>query len=247
GACGSTTYSANAFAEAAVDLTALLGGFDPCLSVGFKTIMVKTKSSASSTASISDFIDPIQYSLHIGPSADAGPDQTRCTEGDSTAFPLQGKATAGLQPIQSNSWSVINGVATIDDMTSLTTTAHVSSATATLRLTVVETNGCTETDDVVLTVGNYPPCSISGPASLCPKSTNQFQAPAGMSAYLWTISGNGTISGAANGSTVKVIAGNACGTPFTLNLNTTTGICSSACSMDVAVQDTTAPTLIIPP
>src|SRR5262249_37830606 len=60
GAFGNTTYAANAFAEAAVDMTALIGNFDPCISLGFKTIMVKTKSSASSSASISDFIDPIQ-------------------------------------------------------------------------------------------------------------------------------------------------------------------------------------------
>src|SRR6185369_3032368 len=134
GAFGSTTYAANAFAEAALDLTSLLGGFNPCLSVGFKTIMVKTKSSASSTASISDFIDPIQFSLHIGPSADAGPDQVRCTEGDSTAFPLQGQASQGLVPILSTTWSVIDGLATIDSPETLTATAHVSSATATLRL-----------------------------------------------------------------------------------------------------------------
>ena len=69
--------SANAFAEAAIDLTALLGNFDSCLSIGVKTIMVKTKTSTSSTASIVDFIDPIQYSMKLGPSADAGPDQAR--------------------------------------------------------------------------------------------------------------------------------------------------------------------------
>src|SRR5262245_16146021 len=84
GAFGQTTYGANAFAEAALDLTATIGGFDPCVSLGFKSIMVKTKSSASSTATIEDFIDPIQFTLKIGPSADAGPDQARCTEGDST-------------------------------------------------------------------------------------------------------------------------------------------------------------------
>ena len=67
GAFGQTSYAANAFAEAAVDLTALLGNFDPCLSIGIKTIMVKTKSSQSSTATIGDFINPIQYTLRVGP------------------------------------------------------------------------------------------------------------------------------------------------------------------------------------
>ena len=57
----------NAFVEAAIDLTALLGDFDPCLSIGIKTIMVKTKTSTSSSASIVDFIDPIQYTMKLGP------------------------------------------------------------------------------------------------------------------------------------------------------------------------------------
>src|SRR6185503_19669694 len=83
-AFGNTTYGANQFAEAAVDLTALLGTFDPCLSIGFATIMVKTKDAPSSSATISDFISPIKYTLRIGPSANAGSDQTKCTEGDST-------------------------------------------------------------------------------------------------------------------------------------------------------------------
>src|SRR5206468_2872151 len=108
-AFGLKTYAPNAFAEAAVDMVALLGNFDQCLSVGFKTIMIKTKASASDTATIEDFIDPIQYSLKIGPSADAGPDQTRCYEGDSTVFPLHGVATAGLRAIASTGWSGLSG------------------------------------------------------------------------------------------------------------------------------------------
>ncbi len=246
GAFGSTTYAANAFVEAAVDMTALLSGFDPCLSLGFKTIMVKTKSSSSSTASISDFINPIQYNLRIGPGANAGPDQARCTQGDSTAFPLSGQAFRGMQPIISTNWTVVSGSATIDDPSSLTTIAHVSSTNATLRLTIVQANGCSESDDVVLTVASYPACSITGATLVCPNSTNVFSAPAAMTGYAWSIAGNGSISGATNAQTVKVIAGNACTATFTLSLVTTSGICSSFCSTDVLVADTTPPTLSIP-
>src|SRR5439155_3483827 len=135
GAFGQTTYAPNAFAEAAVDLTALLGNFNPCVSVGFKTIMVKTKTSQSGTATIADFINPVQYTLNVGPSANAGPNQTRCLEGPATAFTLNGSATPGLQPISSTTWSVVSGAATIDAPSSLVTTAYVSSASATLRLT----------------------------------------------------------------------------------------------------------------
>src|SRR5207245_7570118 len=136
--------------EAAVDLTALLGNFDPCLSIGVNTIMVKTKVSPSSSASLSDLINPIQYTLRIGPSSYAGPDQTNCTQGASTDFALHGQATQGILPIASNVWSVVSGTATLDSPGSLNTTAHVTSSSATLRLTVFQSNGCLETDDVVL-------------------------------------------------------------------------------------------------
>ena len=246
GAFGQTSYAPLAFAEAALDMTALIGNFDPCVSVGFKTIMVKTKSSSSSSASISDFIDPIQYSLQIGPSASAGPDQTRCTEGDSTAFPLQGQATAGLQPITSTAWSVVSGTATIDSPASLATTAHVFSGTATLRLTVVEANGCTETDDVLLNVAPLPACSITGPSLVCPRGSTQFSGPAGMSAYSWAITGSGAFSGATNAQNVTVASGSVCGTNFTLSLSVTSNGCHSACSADVLVNDTNAPTITRP-
>src|SRR5438094_4478207 len=59
-AFGTNNYVTNTFTEAAVDLTALLGSFDPCLTVGIKTIFVKTKESQSASANIVDFIVPQQ-------------------------------------------------------------------------------------------------------------------------------------------------------------------------------------------
>src|SRR5262249_25322082 len=151
-----------------------------------------------------------------GPSANAGPDQAQCTQGASTAFPLNGSATGGLQPVATTTWSVIDGVATIDSPTSLVTTAYVSSATATLRLTVVETSGCTETNDTHLTVNAYPVCSISGPATVCPRSTSQYSATPGMASYKWTLTGNGSISGPTNAQNVSVRSGTNCGQTFSL-------------------------------
>src|ERR1044071_2960143 len=246
GAFGATNYAANAFAEAALDLTALVSTFDPCLSFGAKSLLVKTKASQSSSASIEDLIDPIQLNLQIGPNADAGPDQTRCTEGNSTQFPLNGAATPGLQPIVSTTWSVVSGTATIDSSDSLTTTAHVSSAAATLRLTVVQANGCTETDDILLTVAAAPACSITGPSTVCPQSSRQFNAPAGMNSYSWSITGNASISGPTNQQTVTVVSGSVCGVNYSLSLNVTSNLCSSACLRNVAVNDTTPPYLVCP-
>lgn len=246
GAFGQTSYAPNAFVEAAIDLTALLGKFDPCFSIGFKTVMVKTKASTSSSASIEDFIQPIQYSLNLGPGANAGPDQVRCRDGAETIFPLQGTASSGLQSVSSTTWSVVSGTATIDDPNVLVTTARVTSAAATLRLTVAQANGCLKTDDVVLTSQTPPSIVITGATDTCPRSTNTFSAPVGMSSYLWTVTGNGTISGSANQASVKVVAGSVCGANYTLTLTSTTNVCTTSSFVDVAVEDTGAPTLTIP-
>jgi hypothetical protein len=246
GAFGETNYPPNAFAEAAVDLTALLSAFDACMSFGFKSIMVKTKASQSPTATIEDFIDPIQYTLRIGPRADAGVDQTRCLEGDSTAFPLNGAASAGFFPVVSATWSVVTGTATIESTNSLLTTAHVLSASATLRLTVIQSNGCTETDDVVLTVAPLPTCSVTGPSLVCPRSSTEFHGPPGMALYSWSVSGNGSISGPTNAPTVTVSAGSACGENFTLLLNVISNDCPGLCTADILVNDTIPPTLACP-
>src|SRR6185369_4549444 len=86
--------------------------------------------------------------------------------------------------------------------------------------------------------------SISGAVSVCLSSSSQFLAPAGLTGYSWTISGNGSISGATNAQMVTVKAGAACGATFTLGLNVTNNSgCSSSCSSDVLVEDTVAPVI----
>ena len=62
GAFGNTTYDALQFIEAAIDVTAILGGGAPnqCTGLPFKSLFIKTKSSASPTADLKDFIAPFQ-------------------------------------------------------------------------------------------------------------------------------------------------------------------------------------------
>src|SRR5262249_55210959 len=163
--------------------------------------------SQSSTATIEDFIEPFQYTLRVGPSADAGPDQAVCQDGTGVMdFPLSGAVFAGLSPIITNFWSVVSGSVNLDDFSSLITTAHVASAQATLRLTVISSNGCTETDDIVLSAKPNPSCAITGGQSVtCPLTTLSFQGPPGMDGYSWSVTGNGSISGGSNESTVSVL------------------------------------------
>ena len=69
-AFGGSTYSANLFVEAAIDLTALLSAIiDPCTSLGVKTIFIKTKTSPSPTATIVDFISAQPVLFQIGVAA----------------------------------------------------------------------------------------------------------------------------------------------------------------------------------
>lgn len=63
-AFGLPTYAPNLFIEAAINVTALIGGSsDPCEGLNFKSLFIKTKSSASSTADLKDLIPPFPISL----------------------------------------------------------------------------------------------------------------------------------------------------------------------------------------
>jgi len=159
GAFGKTTYDKNTFVEAAVDLTALLGAIESCTELGIKTIMIKTKESQAPTATIVDFIAPLQGSITIGV-ADAGPDQTKCADASGiTPFSLTGTATPSPgDAVDHVLWTVVSGSATIDPPTAdqLNVTGNVTSSTATLRFTVTTTGGCVLSDDVVLNVTGAP-------------------------------------------------------------------------------------------
>ncbi|MFC0776404.1 PKD-like domain-containing protein, partial [Terrimonas alba] len=103
--------------------------------------------------------------------------------------------------------------------------------------------GCTGgTMDVQLIVHPIPECSIEGPATVCPGSSQTYTAPviAGYS-YQWTVTGNASINGSSTGSSVNVIVDNACGT-YTVSLVTTANNCpSTPCSIIVNVVDDTPP------
>jgi hypothetical protein len=105
-------------------------------------------------------------------------------------------------------------------------------------------NGCElGTDVLTVTVRELPVCQITGNDNVCPASTNNYSAIAGMGTYQWTISGDATISGAANGQTVTVVAGPTCGT-FTLALSITdTFGCSNTCDTTFNITDTEIPTV----
>ncbi len=108
------------------------------------------------------------------------------------------------------------------------------------RVSFTNLQGSCTTNAATLTVNPLPVCSITGNDPVCPNSTgNIYTAPAGMSSYAWSISGNGTIQGAANTRTVTVNAGSVCDASFTLTLVIINDKgCTSTCQKEVTVKVT---------
>lgn len=65
GAFGSTTYQANAFGEAAADLSDLLPGLITNSCFHISTVFIRTKSSTSPTAELKDFIEPVNAGICV--------------------------------------------------------------------------------------------------------------------------------------------------------------------------------------
>jgi uncharacterized protein affecting Mg2+/Co2+ transport len=106
-----------------------------------------------------------------------------------------------------------------------------------------DTGGCRSTAAMTVGINPLPSCSISGSAQVCPSSLgNLYLAPPGMAAYSWALSGSGSIVGPSNAPTVSLTAGSQCGQSFTLTLNVVdTNGCTSTCTQNVTVSDTSAP------
>ncbi|SEF92722.1 hypothetical protein SAMN04488130_1041, partial [Flavobacterium urumqiense] len=247
-AFGANNYPQNTFIESAVNLTAVLGSIDPCASLKIKTVFVKSKTSNSPSAAITDFFDPLAIdNLTLG-SADAGHDDNVCY---GSPYMLHGIAIAspGYQIISKN-WSFVAGSGTITDPTDLNSNVSINGSSATLRLTVVTGpiagigSQCSVSDDVVITVKQPTTCLITGPnGPLCPSSSTIYSAPV-CATYAWSIAGNGTIVGNSNSSTVSVTAGSSCSETFTLSLTITAANgCISTCTKTVNVVDDIKPTV----
>ncbi|MCC6724554.1 MAG: hypothetical protein IT258_08585, partial [Saprospiraceae bacterium] len=92
-----------------------------------------------------------------------------------------------------------------------------------------------------------PSCMISGPTSVCPDASGiMYTGPPGMTGYLWTISGQGTIVGSSTGQTVSVDASGTCGGSYTLTLEVTQVNCMNQCMIDVTIDDNVSPIVTCP-
>lgn len=130
GAFGSNTYEAYAFVEAALNFTKVFNEIiNPCKDFKVKTIFVRSKTSASSSAQVKDFIDPLQFDgLSLG-AANAGADAKICPGESYQIIDAHVTPSSGYEVV-STTW------------TSTTTCGSIISGQNTLTPTVAVNPGC---------------------------------------------------------------------------------------------------------
>jgi hypothetical protein len=159
---------------------------------------------------------------------------------DSTCANSTGNIYSGPAGMSSYNWS-ITGSGTITSGTSgasIEVTAG-SYFPYSVFLTVTDANGCVSSCNDQTPIKPAPSCSLSGPTTVACNSGGHVYSvsngPSFISSYNWSISGNGTITSATNGSSVTVTAG--AGGSYTIQV-TSNGFnaCSSVCSQAVTIN-----------
>jgi hypothetical protein len=223
---------------------------------GIGTVTLRLTTTSQTEPSCGTATDDVVLAVTLNPTANAGPDQTKCQTPPSgpTSFTMAGVATAGTI-----SWAQIGSTGTassvIDDASSLTTNVSVSGiGTVTLQLTSTSTSvpSCgTATDIVVLTVNANPTANAGPDQAKCqtpPSGPTSFTlaGTASNGTTAWTqLSSTGTASAtiANAGSLTSTVSVSGIGT-VTLRLTTTsnaTPSCGTATD-DVVLSVVTNPT-----
>ncbi|WP_345124131.1 hypothetical protein, partial [Hymenobacter antarcticus] len=239
---GGSSYAANLFAEVAVDISAVYRSVTSTCVGKISTLWVVTKSSSSSSANMTDFVDPIQLDLRINVTADAGLDKAVCAGGSTT---IGTPAASGF----TYAWSIGNAAP-------FATTAEVSvtpAANTTYKLTVTKVGAlCSSPPDEVTVTVNSNPIANAGiaPATQCAITEgNSFilagSGSNGMPSWAVSSNPNNLTVNITNGSTyTPTIAVSGGSGTVTLSLTVTSGFtptCGTATS-NVAVMVKAVPT-----
>ncbi|MCF6405055.1 hypothetical protein L3C95_19290 [Chitinophaga filiformis] len=107
---------------------------------------------------------------------------------------------------------------------------------------------CSDVDTVIITVTEHPkpPCGIDGPSPVCPGSQNEYSGPdpSLVGTYLWSVTGDGAISGVNNTQKVLIDAAKKCGAlQLRLIVSTPDGKRKDTCYLDVIIKDSIKPVL----
>jgi hypothetical protein len=230
---GTSVWSVFASTGSAAATINSTGSLTSTVSVaGIGTVTLRLTNTSNATPSCGTVTDDVILTVNANPTANAGPDETKCQTAPSgpTAFTLAGTAANGTSV-----WSVFastgSAAASINSTGSLTSTVSVAgTGTVTLRLTTTSntTPSCgTATDDVIITVNPLPVCAITGNQTICDGDSSTFTATADMTTYAWT--GPGGFTAAIQAITVSVAG------TYTVTITNAYG-CISSCSRELTVE-----------
>ena len=213
------------FFEAGLDF-GLLGIPVPCAT----NFLAETRASASVDAQTKDFVFG---TFLLAPEVSVNSD-TVCA-GDSAQ--LCATVVGGVPPF-TYTWTGPLGFVDPGNVS-----CFYAKDSGSYKVVVASSNNCADSAFGSLTVIPNPPCSITGPSPVCPRTTNQYCGPTGTGlTYRWSISGNGSIPGSLTGQCVDVLAGNNCNARFVLTLTVKNAAqCSTTCIDSFLVQDITDP------
>ena len=172
-----------------------------------------------------------------------------CTiSGNSSVFAGSTNNLYTSNPIPSDnvthSWGISGNGTVVGSLTGATVSVNATGAGTFTLTDNISRLSCTSSCTYVVTV--VVPCSISPVTASVPNGTiTTYTAPAGMDTYSWSVTGNGSITSAANQQTVTVQAGNSC-SAYTLNLALTVSGSATTCSQTVNVTDNQPPTFTPP-
>jgi len=181
--------------------------------------------------------------VFIAPTSNAGGGNALCP---GQTLNLYANLTGGKAPF-AYSWTGPTGYTSTLENPSIPNVTEANAGVYTL--TITDGYGCpvVTASTTPANINPFPTCSITGTNPLCPSGTGTYTSPAGMATYAWSITGNGSIQGLANGQSVNVAAGAMNNSPFTLSVTIVDGNgCSSNCQQVLAVQDNTPPTFSLP-
>ena len=208
----------------------------------FNVNVVVTDNSGGVESEPSDTCS-INVAVIVDPVVDAGVDQDQCIDVEGSDFQLAGTASSG-----DIEWVVIQGNATISDSSILNPTVSILSGTDTCIVRLNAVGSCSEIfDDVILIINSEDTVTILGTDPDCLDSSATYTSSTvdSIYTYSWSVSGDASISGAADSSSVAVSGSNLCNVSFTLNLQITNSItgCTASTSKTVNYADSLAPSI----
>lgn len=211
GAFGSNVYSTNTnqFAEVAINLSSVIqyilenSTSNPCVGISFQTLFVKTKSSTSFAANMSDFVDPIAIDLNINTSKISGSEYCNNTingvisindpNGTYTNGAFEAKTLDGL--------STVSGITfgTIGANTPIYISKNVGAGIYKVIYSYTARTGCNKTAETTITVYQTPEISPISDKTFCNNEKSDIVFGDTSTIYEWTNS-NTAIGMAASGT-----------------------------------------------